>query len=252
MQCHPAGRRLVVLAVLVCARIAAAAPDVRYRDGRATVHVHDAPVAGVLDAIARDAGATVRGDMPTRDVTLDLDDVPLGDVLARLLGKDSFALTYGPDGGLRTIELLTVGKLVPAWPPPGVDASAGVAPERQAEVMGRRVDVSGRLATVLGTRRPTAGELIHAALRAKDDRARADAQRRALAAFDADPELEEVFTRTLAAIDDRTLASIFRDWSGTRAREFVATLAAQAHSPELRTKAAAVLRQLDAPAPDAG
>ena len=241
------------LLVLIARTATATAPDVRYRAGRVTVHVHDTPLATVLDTIARDAGATVRGDVPSRDVSADLDDVPLDDVLARLLGKDSFALTYAPDGGLRTIELLAVGKPAPAWPPPGVDASAGVAPERQAEVMGRRVDVGARLATALGTRRPTAGELIHAALREKDDRARADAQRRVLAAFEADHELEDVFTRTLAAIDDHTLASIFRDWSGTRAREFVAALATRAHSPELRTKAGAVLQQLDsAPPADGG
>src|SRR5689334_21840566 len=104
MHRRRAGRLVVVLAALACASVAGAAPpDVRYRAGRVTVHVHAAPLAGVLDAIARDAGAAVRGDVPSRDVTLDLDDVPLDDVLARLLGKDSFALTYAPDGGLRAI-----------------------------------------------------------------------------------------------------------------------------------------------------
>src|SRR5690242_8271411 len=119
------------LLVLIARTATATAPDVRYRAGRVTVHVHDTPLATVLDTIARDAGATVRGDVPSRDVSADLDDVPLDDVLARLLGKDSFALRYGPDGGLRTIELLALGKAMPAWPPPGV--AAGVAPERQAE-----------------------------------------------------------------------------------------------------------------------
>ena len=252
MQRRPAGRRLVVLALLAWASIAGAALDVRYRAGRLTVHVHEAALGAVLDAIAHGAGATVRGDPPARAVTLDVDDAPLDDVLARLLGKDSFALRYAPDGGLRTIELLAVGKPASPWPPPGVDASTGVAPERQAEVLGRRIDVGARLAKAFGTRRPTAGELIHGAMRAKDDRTRADAQRRLLAAFDADPELEDVFTRTLVAIDDRTVASIFRGWNETGAREFVAALAARARSPELRAKAAAVLRQLDAPPPDAG
>src|SRR5689334_23648512 len=106
MQRRPAGRRLVVLAVLAWASVAGAALDVRYRAGRLTVHVHDAALGVVLDAIAHGAGATVRGDPPSRAVTLDVDDVPLDDVLARLLGKESFALTYAPDGGLRTIELL--------------------------------------------------------------------------------------------------------------------------------------------------
>ena len=250
MERLPAGRRLAVLAVLAWASVAGAALDVRYRAGRLTVHVRDAALGAVMDAIARDTGAAVRGEAPARDVTLDVDDLPLDDVLARLLGKDSFALTYGPDGRVRTIELLAVGRSVPPWPPPGADASTGVSPERQAEVMGRRVDVSGRLATALGTRRPTVGDLIHGAVRAKDDRARADAQRRVLAAFAADPEVEDVFTRTLAAIDDRTVASTFRSWSQAGAREFIAALATRARSPELRTKAAAVLRQIDAPSPD--
>lgn len=252
MQRHAAARLAAVAVItLASSRVAGAAePVVHYRAGRVTVHVQGMSLAAVLQAIGRDSGALVRGEIPRRDVTADLDDVPLDDALGRLLGRDSFALTYARDGRLRSIDLLAIGKAGPAWPPPGIGAPIDVAPERAQAVMGRRLDVGGRLAAALGTQRPTAGELVHAAFRQEDWNVRGDAQRRVLAAFAADPELQDVFSRTLRAVDDDTLARIFRDWNVDGAKEFMRALAMRAREPELRAKAAAVLASLATSGPD--
>jgi hypothetical protein len=228
---------------------------VHYEGARVTLHAEQAPLATVLDRLARETGATLRGDVPDRAVTLDLQGLPVDEVLVRLLGKDNFALTYGADGVLRAIEVLRASEGAPSWPPPSV-AEAGseprASPDYPQEVMGRTVEVGGRLARELGSQRPTAGQLIHASLRVKSGKLRAEAQQRVLEAFERDPEIEDVFSRTLAAIDDATLARMLRGMGGSRAEEFMTKLAARARSEQLRAKAAAVLEQLRTPAESAG
>ena len=244
------------LGCLVAAVAAAAeAPSVRYADGRLTVHAEHAPVAAILTDVARATGASLRGAAPDRDVTVDLRDVALEEALGRLLGKGNFALVYAADGHVRTIELLAEGQRMSSWPPLAAEATrtpGGVSPERQQEVMGRTVAVSGRLAAALRNRNPTAGELIHAALLQKSGRVRSEAQQRLLETFDTDPEIEDVFARTLGAIDDATLARMLRGMGPTHGEELMAKLASQARSEPLRVKAAAVLERLRAPADDAG
>src|SRR3989442_13575338 len=48
----------------------------------------------------------VGGVRKPRDVSQDVDRVPLVDALVRLLGEQNFTLRYGPEGKLRTIDLL--------------------------------------------------------------------------------------------------------------------------------------------------
>ena len=83
-------------------------------------------------------GATLRGAVSDREVTIDLRDVRLEEALDRLLGKDNFALVYASDGHVRTIELLAEGQRMSTWPPlaaGGTGTPPGVSPERQQEVM---------------------------------------------------------------------------------------------------------------------
>src|SRR4029453_2120859 len=70
-------------------------PEVRYADGRLTLHVDHMPVGEVLRRIADVTGAAVRGDAPAGDVTLAVDNVPITVALDTMLGKHSFMLTYG-------------------------------------------------------------------------------------------------------------------------------------------------------------
>ena len=243
-------RALTALVGVACqAAIARGAPVVEYRDERLTVHAEATPLTDVLQAVSRATGAEVQGTAPTRPVSIDLAGVPLGDALGRLLGNDSFALHYGPDGRIRTIELLArADERAPAWPPlgalPGPPDVPLTDPDRQHAVMTRPIEVTGRLAAALRTRHPAAGELIHAALREPSGKVRAEAQERLLRAFASDPELEATFAATLAPIEDANLARILRGIAGGRAEGFMAKLAAEGGSPELRAKAGAVLEAL--------
>jgi hypothetical protein len=96
------------------------------------------------------------------------------------------------------------------------------------------------------------GQLVIAAFREENRAARADIQRAALAAMARDPEVEATFARTLAPIEDDALAEILRRWNETGSEEFLAKLASQARSAELRAKAAAVRERLGAPPPPPG
>ena len=250
-------RRMLGIALACLSVVAGAAeapPTVRWADGRLSVHADRARIAAIVADLARATGSSVRGTAPDREVSIDLQDVALEEALIRLLGKDNFALVYGPDGRVRAIELLAAGTTRPSWPAPllGTSETTGVSPERQQEVMGRTVPVTGRLAAALGNRHPTAGELIHAALLQKSGRVRGEAQQRVLEAFDTDPEIEDVFSRTLSAIDDATLARMLRAMGPSHGEELMAKLASGARSEQLRVKAAAVLKHLRTPAEDAG
>jgi hypothetical protein len=240
------GRRLLATAAIaaVAAVAVAATPVVRHHDGRLTVHADGAALGPLLDDIERATGAAVRGEAPSRDVSVHLDEVPIGDALERLLGSENFALRYGRDGRLRVIELLS-GPAPAGWPPLITDAPPGTPPgtseAQQREVMSRPLPVSRRLGAALGTPRPTAGQVIQAALRRPSARVRAEAQDEALAAFRRDPELEATFLAVLAPIEDDDLARVLGGMGGDRAAELFARLATQAPSPALRAKAASAL-----------
>src|SRR5437016_14466375 len=80
---------------------------VAYDADRLTVHAKRVPLADVVREIGRQSGAEIVGEVrKPRDVSRDFDRAPLVDALARLLGEQNFTLRYGPEGKLRTIDLL--------------------------------------------------------------------------------------------------------------------------------------------------
>jgi len=80
---------------------------VAYDDDRLTVHAEGMPLTDVVREIGRQSGADIVGAVrKPRDVSQDVDRVPLVDALVRLLGEQNFTLRYGPEGKLRTIDLL--------------------------------------------------------------------------------------------------------------------------------------------------
>ena len=90
---------------------AATPPGVEYRDDRVTVHAEQVPRADVLAAIARATGAELRGQViDAGDLTIVFDAVPLGDALHRVLGTQSFTVTYGE--GARVRVRLVMGMAV--------------------------------------------------------------------------------------------------------------------------------------------
>src|SRR3989442_2639774 len=105
------GRAAFVVAatVLSAGPLAAGEPTcvVAYDDDRLTVHAEGVPLTDVVQQIGRQSGAEIVGAVrKPRDLSQELDRVPLVDALVRLLGEQNFTLRYGPEGKLRTIDLL--------------------------------------------------------------------------------------------------------------------------------------------------
>ncbi|MCC6765603.1 MAG: hypothetical protein IT293_13160 [Deltaproteobacteria bacterium] len=242
------------LGSLAAAARAAATPTpapaaVRWADGRLSVRVVDAPLDRVLAEIAAVTRATVRGEVEARPVTIDFTALPIADGLARLLGAESFMLTYAGDGSLRTIDLLTRG--APAAPAPSVGSAPSPRPplaeeEDQAFVLQRPVAVAGPLAAAVGSDEAPVGRVLHAAVMERDPAARAAARDAGLAAFARDPEVEAAYLSTLTPVDDAVLARILQASAGDprSVEEWMSALAARAPSAALRAKAAAVLAVL--------
>ncbi|MCC6849633.1 MAG: hypothetical protein IT294_14110 [Deltaproteobacteria bacterium] len=231
---------------------AAATPapaGVRWEDGRLSVRVVDAPLDRVLVEIAAATRAALRGEVEARSVTIDFTALPVADGLARLLGAESFMLTYAADGSLRTIDLLTRG--VPVTPAPSVGTTSSPRPpladeEEQAVVLQRPVAVAGPLAAAVGGDAAPIGLVLHVAVGERDPAARAAARDVALAAFARDPEVEAAYLSTLAPVDDVVLARILHGAAADPrgVEEWLAALAGHAPSAALRAKAAAVLAVL--------
>ena len=103
------GVLLVAALTLSAGPLAAGEPTcvVAYDDDRVTAHVERVALADVVREIGRQSGAEILGHVrQPRDVSLDFERVPLVDALARLLREQNFTLRYGPEGKLRTIDLL--------------------------------------------------------------------------------------------------------------------------------------------------
>src|SRR2546427_295147 len=100
---------VVAATVLSAGPLAAGEPTcvVAYDDDRLTVHAKGVPLTEVVREIGRQSGAEIVGEVrKRRDLSQDLDREPLVDALVRLLGEQNFTLRYGPEGKLRTIDLL--------------------------------------------------------------------------------------------------------------------------------------------------
>jgi hypothetical protein len=219
---------------------------VRYERDRLTVRVTEVPLDHLLGQIAAVTRATIRGSAPPRSITIDFTAVPLSEGLTRILGEESFMLTYGADGTPRTIDLLA--RATAASPMPSVAATPSPRPplaeeEEQAAILQRQVAVGGPLADALGTEHVAIGQVLHAVLREPNATVRAAAREQALAAFTRDPEIETAYLSTLTPVDDTVLANVLRSTAvgDGSAEEWMAALATRAPSAALRAKAAAVM-----------
>lgn len=240
---------LLVLGASAPAWSAESQAEVRYADGRLTVHVDHMPVGDVLRRIADATGAALRGDAPAGDVTLAVDNVPITVALDTMLGKHSFMLTYGAKGALRSIELLGAG--VPMAPMPAATAQKPLAAEEaQATVLQHNVPAWGALVGAFGEEPLTVGRLLHAVVNDQRPDVRSAARESLLEAFLASPEVEVAYLSTLTPIDDTTLATMMRgSGDGASAEEWFSALSSRARSPELKKKASSVLGVLRSPPP---
>jgi len=113
-------RLVVVLLVIACGVCGAAEKSslrvLEYENDRLTIHAQAVPLGDLINEIGRKSGAEVRGACEPRNVSAEFDAEPVTDALERLLGqRNSFALRYGPDGGLRAIELLPQPSATPVF-----------------------------------------------------------------------------------------------------------------------------------------
>jgi hypothetical protein len=226
---------------------------VEYADDTLSVHLHQVALSEVIDEIARQAGATVKGSVKNpRDVSAEFDKVPIADALTRLLGGDqNFALVYGESGKLRTLRLLGGGdgssRASGAMRLPATPTAAGVQPPTPAslaEVLARShpIPLSGRLAQALGSQAQLS-EIVNAGLKNEDPSVRAEAVQTAVRSIENDTEMRSAVMGTLQAMDDGQLATMVRGMAGDHGEEFLIQFAGHARHSDLRTKTQQILQQ---------
>jgi len=242
----------IALLVLVAVSVAVAraapeppAPRVDVRDGKVTARLERAPLAAVITAIAEQAGAELRGEvLDPRTVTLELEAVPVEAALERLLGAQSFTLTYRSDGRLKRITLGSDGARAraasPGAPGPAGTPAAGSPESREATrrvgeyvQSDETVGVSGRLADALGTNTTTFQQVLGTALKHDDPRVRAEARRAMVKALAADPEVRAALVAAVDGMPDATLLQTLRSVAGADAEQLAITFARYGRSPAL-------------------
>jgi hypothetical protein len=243
----------LVLAVLAAAPLAAAPepPTVSYKDDRVTMRADDVPVSDVLEALKRQSGAEVRGELPAGKVSATFDDIPLRDALGRILGDRSFTLTYGEDGRLRAIEL----KGGPQERKPVVEQAArppekGPSKKERWDAIAHALDhrrpiaVTGRLAEASGKPEVDWEYLLRAASSHEEEDVRVEAFRAGVREVDQNPELRAAMLEAMNALDDAELAQFARAMVGENAQGLAKWAIRLVHTPELRGRLRAVVRQL--------
>ncbi len=250
----------VLLALLLVTPVGAeepARPKVEYRDDRVTAKLEAVELEAALAALAQASGAELRGTVRTpRTITTELDAVPIGEAMPRLLGEQNFTLSYAADGRLTAIVLLG-GPEKP--PPPAAQPAASPAagsskpPAFPLELSRtirehRPVPVPQPLARRMKADQAKFPELLEVATVDANGVNRAMATQVVLSALEKESRLRRSFFRTLRQLDEPTAATIMASSSGPRFKEMMEYLAAHSREPGLQKKAAAVVEQLSPPA----
>jgi hypothetical protein len=238
-----------------------------YKDDRLTMRADEVPLADIIDAIKRQSGAELVGTAPEKNVTLVLDNVPLRDALERMLGAQSFALTYGEKDKLKKLELRgssdSKGMLdkpadtaKAAEPAPDPNANLGMhdgkAPPHWVAVhdgLRANVPVSGRLREAAGADRASWDWVLRTAAQTKDPELRADAIRAGVHAVENDPDMRQGVIGSLLRMDDQQLAEYIKAMARSVETEpipFVKSVVRYSRDTELRTRARGLLRQFRA------
>ncbi len=227
---------------------------IEYRDDRLTVRLSGVPLEEVLREVARQAGARVRGQLrEPHDVTVAFENVPLSDALHRIIQNQNFTLVYGGDGRLRAVRLLGPPTAGPqgvtatpaaATPAAGPTTTLAASPANLLMQFSRHapVPVSGRVADAIGTSHATLEQLMTAAMRNDDPAVRSDALRTFLIAVEAEPALKDGVAATMTGMDDQALLAALQGMAGEHVNEVLAGIATRARTPELRSRAAELLK----------
>jgi hypothetical protein len=220
---------LVMLAALTPGMVAAEPrPDVRYQDGRLSVHVNDVPLDNLLDVVREETGLAFRGEVRDwRKVNKQFEGVPLPEALGRILGRQNFILRYGADGQPKVVELQGM---------PQVPSTASRNKQKQRQnvlqllATAPPVPLSPVLHQALrtGTARPT--QLLMAGAQQNAQGVRMEARRAFLSAVEANRPLRDA----LVAADPAAVAPLLRSLPAERVDESLADLARRGGDPKLR------------------
>jgi hypothetical protein len=235
-----------------CAADAAPAPLIRYSNDTLTVRLNGVPKSDVLEELARQSGAEIRGQVrEPREVSADFESVPLPEALARLLGEQNFAVVYGKGGRLKAVRLLggsqPTAEISVAPATTTLPAAPGAPfPGSLAELIDRHppVPVAGDLADALGAQSATLRQLLDLSLHHGDPAVRAEAVRTGIAAVEAEPELRSALTSELNNADSAFLSALLRAAAGAQAEDVAALVLHDSHFPEIRVKASSVVQRL--------
>ena len=224
---------------------------IQYAKDALTIHLTNVPVAEVLDEIAHQSGAEIRGQVHAdRAVTAQFDAVPLPEALHRVLGDQNFALVYGEGGKLKSVRLLggTPGETAVAAASPITPAQPPASSPGLANLVANHapVPVSGRLAQTVGGPNATLQQLFEIGTRNEDSSLRSEAIRTMVSTLETDPALRAAMIGELGTIDDGALSAILRGAAGEHAEEVAMQVLTQARASEIRVKASSVLQRLRA------
>jgi hypothetical protein len=228
----------------------ATARVVRFQDDVLTVRLRNVPITDVLQDLAAQSGAEVRGQVrEAREVTATFDAVPLPEALGRLLGDQAFALVYGSGGRLKTVRLLGsdgVSIRASAPTPPGERPPfPGLLPrliERHAAVQ-----VTGTVAEALHSNFANLRQLLDLSLHHADATVRAEAMHTGLATVEADHDLYLAVVEELDHTDSEVVASMLRAAAGEHADEVALGVSQGPYVAKFRLMASSVLQRLRRP-----
>ncbi|HEV7730967.1 MAG TPA: hypothetical protein VGR62_02350 [Candidatus Binatia bacterium] len=241
-----------VLAAPVHAADEAPASVVSVKGERLTVRVNAMSLDDVLQRFATATGAEIRGGVATpRDVSVEFEDVPVQDGLARLLGDQNFMLTYR-DGKLSRLTLLGGALDAPVTKVVKTEHGGGGSetPQTFAQlIQSRTVEVTpgGRLSRFLGKDSATLQQLIDIGLRNDDRAVRTEAMRMSIQAIDGQPDLQTATVEAIGAMDDNQLMGMFRATARDHTKEVLSQMATMLRTNELRTRSLRLLMQANTP-----
>ena len=227
-------------------------PHVVVRDDAVTVKLDEVPLTAVLAGLADATGAEITGEVANpHDVSLELHEVRLDEALKRLLGAQSFTLTYGNDGRLKRIALGgTSGAQAPrpnagGQQKPELSDEAKEAMQRVTGIFqsDQAIPIHGRLADFLGADAAPFRD-IQAALKSEDRRVRAEARRAVVASLTGDPENRMALATVVGNLSDEVLVNVLRGAAGVDAPELAMTFARYGGSIDLTRSMQRALDQM--------
>jgi hypothetical protein len=220
---------------------------VRLQDDVLTVRLRNVPITDVLQDLATQSGAEVRGQVrEAREVTATFDSVPLPEALARLLGDQAFALVYGSGGQLKAVRLLgsdgvsirASAPVAPGERPPFPGALPGLI-ERHAAVQ-----VTGAVAEALHSNFANLRQLLDLSLHHADATVRAEALHTGLAVVEADHGLYAAVVEELDHTDSAVVAGMLGAAAGAHADEVAMGVSQGPYVAKFRLMASSVLQRL--------